>query len=325
MIAHPSRAQCIIIVILTRAKSQVRVKPVLVILSYYCPDFSPTWLEVVQFYTLDRYNRVNIAVFFHKNLIENSIVLSLMVQTRIVQSQPALVLEDKKRYLVVTDLHIGFENSLVANDIHIDPKELVHETTSNLESIIESQKPDSLILLGDVKTSIDSISKIEWQAVQLFFDIGKKIETIVIPGNHDGNIQKLVPEWVSVTSSSGLVIDDVLLTHGHVMPTENLSQVNRIIMGHVHPVYFQEGSVLDGQRVWVSIKAEKKQIFPSTTGKIEIIVIPSFNKYFYATQKRYYKKSISPIIENIRNFDSAKIVTLDGSIIGNESMMQNVL
>ncbi len=248
-----------------------------------------------------------------------------MVLTRIVQSQPALIVEDKKRYLVVTDLHIGFERTLVTNDIHIEPRDLVRETIQNLETIIESQRPDSLILLGDIKASVESISKIEWNAVPLFFEIGKKIETTVIPGNHDGNIHKLAPEWVSVSSSSGLVIDDTLLTHGHVMPSENLAHVNKIIMGHVHPVYFQEGSVLDGQRVWVSIRAEKSKIFPSESGSIEITVIPSFNKYFYATFKNYHKKSISPILERIKNPYSAKIVTLDGSIIGNESILQNVL
>jgi putative SbcD/Mre11-related phosphoesterase len=248
-----------------------------------------------------------------------------MVLTRLVQSQPALILEDKKRYIVVTDLHIGFESGLVANDIHVEPRDLVHEIVQNLEDAIESQKPDSLILLGDVKASVESISKIEWDAVPLFFEIGKKIETIVVPGNHDGNIQKLVPNGVTVSSSSGLVINDTLLTHGHVMPSENLSHVSKIIMGHVHPVYFQEGSVLDGQRVWVSIKTDKNQVFPSASGQLEVIIIPSFNKYFYATYKKHHKKSISPIIQSIKNPQSAKIVTLDGSIIGNESMISNVL
>jgi putative SbcD/Mre11-related phosphoesterase len=248
-----------------------------------------------------------------------------MVQTRIVQSQPALIVEEKKRHLVVTDLHIGFEKTMLSNDIFVEPRELVQETLDSLLSIIESKKPDSLILLGDIKSGIDSISKIEWQAVPLFFEIGKKIDTVLIPGNHDGNIQKLVPDGITLTSSSGLVIDDTLLTHGHTMPSENLSHISKIIMGHVHPVFFKEGSVLDGQRVWVSIKAKKHQLFPSTKGELEIIVIPSFNKYFYATHKKYYKKSISPILENIKDVQSAKIVTLDGSIIGNESMLDLVL
>ena len=248
-----------------------------------------------------------------------------MVLTRLVQSQPALILEDKKRYLVVTDLHIGFESRLVANDIHIGPEEIIAETVQSLEKIIESEKPDSLILLGDVKSSVESISKIEWNAVPRFFEIGKKIETIVIPGNHDGNIQKLVPDWITVSSPSGIVIGDTLLTHGHVMPSENLSHIARIVMGHVHPVYFHEGSVLDGQRVWISMKVEKSQIFPSTTGEMEIIIVPSFNKYFYATFKKSYRKSISPLINTIKTPKSAKIVTLDGSIIGNESIISNVL
>ena len=248
-----------------------------------------------------------------------------MVQTRIVQSQPALIVEEKKRHLVVTDLHIGFEKTMLSNDIFVEPRELVQETLDSLLSIIESEKPDSLILLGDIKSGIDSISKIEWQAVPLFFEIGKKIDTVLIPGNHDGNIQKLVPDGITLASSSGLVINDTLLTHGHTMPSENLSHISKIIMGHVHPVFFKEGSVLDGQRVWVSIKAKKHQLFPSTKGELEIIIIPSFNKYFYATHKKYYKKSISPILESIKDVQSAKIVTLDGSIIGNESMLDLVL
>ena len=31
-----------------------------------------------------------------------------MLQTRIVPSKPALILEGKKKYLIVTDIHIGF-------------------------------------------------------------------------------------------------------------------------------------------------------------------------------------------------------------------------
>jgi metallophosphoesterase superfamily enzyme len=96
-------------------------------------------------------------------------------------------------------------------------------------------------------------------------------------------------------------------------------------MGHVHPVFFQEDSIVNGQRVWISIKTEKGQIFPSESGEIEITIVPSFNKYFYATNKKKYKKSISPIIEKIKNVTSARIVTLDGSIIGDETILDQLL
>ena len=160
-----------------------------------------------------------------------------MLKTRIIRSHPALMLEDTNRYLVVTDLHIGFENTLAANDIFVEPTIIIRESLEELRSIIKTERPDSLILLGDIKSSIDSISKIEWQAVPLFFEIAKEIDTILIPGNHDGSLQKLLPDNVKLTSSSGIVIEDALLTHGHTMPSENLSHVNKIIMGHVHPVF----------------------------------------------------------------------------------------
>jgi hypothetical protein len=82
---------------------------------------------------------------------------------------------------------------------------------------------------------------------------------------------------------------------------------------------------MNGQRVWISIKTEKENIFPNKSGELEIIIIPSFNKYFYATHRKKYKKSISPIIDKIKTVSSARIVTLDGVIIGNESIIDQVI
>jgi len=249
-----------------------------------------------------------------------------MLQTRIVPFKPALMLKGEKKNLVVTDIHIGFENSMTSNEIFIGKNSSINETIQELSEIIDNEKPDSVILLGDIKSSIKSISKNEWDEVPLFFKkIKEKCNITLIPGNHDANIQKLVPEGITMISSTGMVEDNVLFTHGHTMPSENFSHIEKIIMGHVHPVFFQENSVLNGQRVWVSLKIEKEKIFPSASGDLEIIIVPSFNKYFYATQKKYYKKSISPIIERLDEITSAKIVSLDGSIIGNESNIKQVL
>jgi len=57
---------------------------------------------------------------------------------------------------------------------------------------------------------------------------------------------------------------------------------------------------------------------------LEIIILPSFNRYFYTTQKKFYKKSIAPILEKI-DVLQAKVVTLDGTIIGNESLLSAVI
>ncbi len=249
-----------------------------------------------------------------------------MLKIRIVPSQPALMLEGKNRSLVITDLHIGFESSLFGNNIFVGKNTTIQETINGIEEILEKTKADSLILLGDVKSSIKSISKNEWSEVPLFFKkMSEKVDTILVPGNHDATIQKLVPDEVTLASSTGLVIENILLTHGHTMPSENFSNVDKIIMGHVHPVFFQEESVINGKRVWISIKADKQQIFSSTSGEVEVTIVPSFNKYFYATHKKQYKKSISPILEKIKKIKSAKIITLDGTIIGDESIINQIL
>jgi len=249
-----------------------------------------------------------------------------MPQEKIVSGKPALLFEGQKKYLVVTDLHIGFESSFYSNEIFLGKNTTVNETIDELSEIIKSEKPDSVILLGDVKSSIKSISKIEWNDVPLFLEkIRKMCNVILIPGNHDANIQRLVPDDVSLISSTGMVEENILFTHGHTLPSENFAHVKKIIMGHIHPVFFQEDSIINGQKVWVSIKTDKGQIFPSQSGEIEIIIVPSFNKYLYATNKKKYKKSISPIMQKIKQVSSARVVTLDGTLIGDESILDQVL
>ncbi|MDH5462909.1 MAG: metallophosphoesterase [Nitrosopumilus sp.] len=249
-----------------------------------------------------------------------------MLQIRILPTKPALIMEGTKKNLVITDLHIGFEDSMTSNEIFVGKNSTVDEIIQELSGMIESEKPDSVILLGDIKSSIKSISRNEWDEVPKFFkEIREKCDVILIPGNHDANIQRLVPENVSLISSIGMIEDNVLLTHGHTMPSENFSHIDRIIMGHIHPVFFQEDSILNGQRVWISIKAAKEKIFPDKTGDIEVTIIPSFNRYFYATHRKQYKRSISPIIDKIKPVLSARIVTLDGVIIGNESIIEQVI
>jgi putative SbcD/Mre11-related phosphoesterase len=249
-----------------------------------------------------------------------------MLQTRIIPSKPILVLEGKEKSMVIADMHIGFETILASNKIFIGKNSSIIETIEEITEAISHERPDAVILLGDIKSSIKNISKNEWSEVPLFFEkIKEKCRVILIPGNHDANIQRLVPEGVSMISSTGMVEENILLTHGHTMPSENFSHVDKIIMGHVHPVFFQEDSILNGQRVWVSLKTEKQNVFPNKRGEIEITIVPSFNRYFYAAHKKKYKKSISPIIEKIKNVSSAKIITLDGTIIGNESIIEQVI
>ena len=81
-----------------------------------------------------------------------------MVQTKIVPGYPALLIESDKKSLVITDLHLGFESKLALNNVFLGKNKTVTEITKEIELIIKKTKPDSLILLGDIKSGINSIT-----------------------------------------------------------------------------------------------------------------------------------------------------------------------
>ena len=121
-----------------------------------------------------------------------------MVKIRIVPQTPALVIEGKKKSLVITDLHIGFESELGRKKINIGRNTTVSQTTNEVNKIIKLENPDSLILLGDIKSNVQNITNNEWNDVPYFFkNINQNLETILVPGNHDGNIEKLIPKNIT--------------------------------------------------------------------------------------------------------------------------------
>ena len=148
--------------------------------------------------------------------------------------------------------------------------------------MIERERADGVILLGDIKHTVGSISKQEWDDIPKFLkQLSSRAEVYLVPGNHDSNIRHLVPASVNVMSAKGMALDDTLLVHGHSMPSDMRSNVRRIVMGHVHPIFMQKGSVLNGQRVWISMQAEKEALF-SERGLVDIVVVPCFNPYLHA-------------------------------------------
>jgi putative SbcD/Mre11-related phosphoesterase len=269
--------------------------------------------------------------------------LLMKVRTVPIYPEPALLLINEqnglsaKRYIVVSDLHLGFENTLDTRGIFIDSNLYLTETINELVRLIHSYKPEAVILLGDLKSTVGHINKDEWKNVPYFLDvISRYIDIYFIPGNHDANIRFLIPDYVNVFSMNGMLLNDTLLLHGHTMPSNaRLSTVKRIIMGHIHPVFLKQGSVLSGQRVWLYFKAKKWALSPMNMTSVsqddelvEIVVIPAFNRYLYALSRKQFKKSISPIINRIllkNAVEEAYITTLDGSLIGDINSLHNVV
>jgi uncharacterized protein len=240
-----------------------------------------------------------------------------------IHSKAALLIDEdtkKRRYMVISDLHIGFESHIYTRGITFDEMIFFDEMIRELSDLIESNKVQALILLGDLKSTVGSISRQEWQKIPRFFKLLSEITDIYfVPGNHDSNIRFLMPENINVMSSKGMVLDDTLLVHGHTMPTTARSYIKKIVMGHIHPVFLRHNSVINGQRVWIYLKIIKEAIFPGSQGTLDLIILPAYNRYLYAINERRYTKSISPIIDKAIKSNAvqqALVVSLDGSIVG---------
>ena len=249
------------------------------------------------------------------------------MKVRPLHPHAALLLEDHRKYIGVSDLHIGLEAELASKGVTVR-QTLVSDMLSELLGLVESEHADGVVLLGDVKHTVGSINKQEWDDVPSFLkQLSARADVYLVPGNHDSNIRHLVPECVNVASAKGMALGDTLLVHGHAMPSGVRSGVRRIVMGHVHPVFIKKGSVVSGQRVWVSMQARKEALFSSEDGLVDVVVMPSFNPYLHAAGEKWRHKSISPIITRVvqAGVEKCIVATLDGSVVGDAAVLPDVL
>lgn len=237
----------------------------------------------------------------------------------------------KKSYLILSDLHLGFEYELIKKGITLNSNTILNNILNDINEITKSHKIDGIVILGDIKSSISEISPIEWNIIPTFFEkLSRNTDIILVPGNHDANINRLIPDYVITCNVSGLVIDDTLLLHGHSLPNKVKSNINKIIMGHVHPIFFDPKSTVHGKRLWIYLKVKKESLYGlEKKGIMEMIIVPTFNKYFYSSTSNYrsFETSISPIINLLNKQNailSSMVLTLEGSNIGDFGKLKNL-
>jgi hypothetical protein len=137
---------------------------------------------------------------------------------------------------VVADLHIGWEVALSQEGIHVPSQ--TPKLLKKLVDVVSRYKADRLLILGDVKHTVASAETLEWRDIPDFFTaLRRRVnETLVVRGNHDGNIEPLLPESVKILPSTGIALGPVGFFHGHRWPSPALLNCKTLVMGHVHPV-----------------------------------------------------------------------------------------
>lgn len=175
---------------------------------------------------------------------------------RLLTPWPAMLVEGEERLLLATDFHLGIEYELAKMGINIPFQ--TERFLGDLLNLVREHHPDRLLLLGDVKHGVPITSFQEKREIPRFFSaLQEEVEKIDLArGNHDGNIQNLVPEGVSIHPSRGFMIGDkfkVAVLHGHAWPYPRLMAADLIVIGHNHPTVRLNTplGVRITRRVWV--------------------------------------------------------------------------
>jgi putative SbcD/Mre11-related phosphoesterase len=156
--------------------------------------------------------------------------------TLLTPNAAALVQTSKKRTLVISDPHLGWEMALQEKGIHIPSQ--TSKLLAKLVTLLGQIKPDALLILGDVKFTVVVSEPGEWHDIPGFFsELKNHVSEIgVVRGNHDANLEPMLPEHIDVHPAGGIVVGDVGLFHGHKWPHPSLLGCKTLVMGHLHPV-----------------------------------------------------------------------------------------
>lgn len=231
---------------------------------------------------------------------------------------PALVIEGEQRLLVVADLHFGIEADLAAHGLHFRSRSAGR--LERLMRVIDRADPDSLVLLGDIKHSIPSLTRQEYYEMPGILDaLRARAPLIVFPGNHDIGIERFVRED-ELRPRDGALVDGVAYLHGHMNPAPSLFG-NLMVIGHHHPLISLRDEVGCAMQAPAYIRADIEPaeqsvpVPPGSPGKTRVLFMPAFNELAGYDIVKILKDPFSPLSRSM-NADRAEIILADGTLIG---------
>jgi len=270
----------------------------------------------------------------------------------------AMVKTGSVKTLLIADPHIGWEIELQEKGIHVPSQ--TPKILNKLTAILCRYKPQQLVIVGDVKYSVVSSELGEWHDVPDFFT---KLQGIigniaVVRGNHDANIEPLLPENIKLLPATGITIGDVGVFHGHKWPSPTLLGCKTLVMGHLHPVvvFRDPAGFKITRQVWIRASCDTEVL-----GKIllqkhhvriegsvaktlrkhygvklkvkEIFIMPSFNDFLGGrpiNETRPRKELgaealIGPVLRSEAvDVDNSELYLLDGTYLGILNQLRNL-
>ena len=237
---------------------------------------------------------------------------------------PALVIEGEERLLVVADLHFGIEADLAAHGLHFRSRSA--ERLERLLKIIDAADPDMLVLLGDIKHSIPSLTRQEFNELPGILDaLRSRVPLKVFPGNHDIGIERYLLD-TELQPKDGAVLNGVGYLHGHMYPSPLLAG-HLIVIGHHHPqlsLRDEVGCALQSPaylRAGLDLEKLGLGTDPENITPTRVLFMPSFNEIAGYDILQIIKNPFSPLSRCIKK-EEAEIILADGTYIGPISSLQ---
>lgn len=270
----------------------------------------------------------------------------------------ALLRVANERTMVIADLHIGWEIALSKEGIHVPTQ--TPKLLKKLLDLLFMYNPQKLLILGDVKHTVATAEKAEWKDVPDFFtELRKHVkEILVLRGNHDGNLDPLLPEKVKTLPATGLALNDVGFFHGHQWPSPSLLRCKTLVMGHVHPVvaFRDPAGFRVTRQVWIKagcntieltkvlLEKQKLKIVDSPEVTLrkhyrikartsQLFIMPSFNDFLGGrplNEKRLMKKNdaervAGPVLRSgAVDMKKAEAYLLDGTFLGTLEQLETL-
>jgi putative SbcD/Mre11-related phosphoesterase len=270
----------------------------------------------------------------------------------------ALIRTGTKKTLVIADPHLGWEMALQEKGIYVPSQ--MPRLLEKLVVLLAEFKPDVLLILGDVKYTVTASEPGEWHDILEFFSEVKRhvAEIGIVRGNHDANLEPMLPEGVTMHPATGVVEDDVGLFHGHKWPSPALLRCKTLFMGHLHPVvvFRDPAGVKLTRQIWMKAacdtEALAKVLLQKQGVKVEgtaaetvkknygfkprttqLFIMPSFNDFLggrpinepHPRRELGGEALIGPVLRSDAvDVDGSELYLLDGTYLGTMSQLRRL-
>jgi putative SbcD/Mre11-related phosphoesterase len=268
----------------------------------------------------------------------------------------AIIKTQKTKTLLISDPHLGWEMELQEKGIHVPSQ--TDKILNKLTAIIVKYKPNRLVILGDVKYTVVRAEFGEWHDIPDFFV--KLLNCIgdisIVRGNHDANLEPLLPEHVKLLPATGAVIGDVGVFHGHKWPSPALLSCKTLVMGHLHPVvvFRDPAGFRLTRQVWMKAKCNTEELAKTLLEKhgckiegsvretmqkhyqivpkaSELHIMPSFNDFLGGRPINDFRHEmgdealIGPVLRSKAvDVANAELFLLDGTYLGTVDQLRKL-